>query len=412
MDGPISKVLQSGVSTVELELWRVHAEHIKKVCGDGGKRRGRQTYHPMIMNWAIAFLAHTSSSTYNEVAKIMMLPNISTVYRKTAELITSKNDKAYCMHMNTIRSISDRARLENWTSHQRIGAIAQDSANINSGIEHDYVSNALKGGDESHSVATLSRMFQALAQKMKDAERDENAEQQQEVQQENSILDNLPLAEEHLVFKFSSIDPQIKCSEIVTSVNVTKVTSGIISSVMIALRDLLPMVGLQIGMATSDAAGCNWVSYRDTLSTHTFRDALPHEILDKYPTVDFDPKCLMTDPVTNQWIIFLPNMPHLTKNIVTSLELSSSKNSKRNLMYGKVPVNMGMIEEIWLKCDGASGQLHPVLHNIDKETEAGVIWTVGDQPDVRARSGREGLHDDTEVAEIRAIRRRVRIANP
>ena len=208
MDGPISKVLQSGVATVELELWRVHAEHIKKVCVDGGKRRGRQTYHPMIMNWAIAFLAHTSSSTYNEVAKIMMLPNISTVYRKTAELITSKNDKAYCMHMNTIRSISDRARLENWTSHQRIGAIAQDSANINSGIEHDYVSNVLKGGDESHSVATLSRMFQALAQKMKDAECDEN-EQQQEVQQ-NSILDNLPLAEEHLVFKFSSIDPHIK----------------------------------------------------------------------------------------------------------------------------------------------------------------------------------------------------------
>ena len=43
--------------------------------------------------------------------------------------------------------------------------------------------------------------------------------------------------------------------------------------------------------ATSDAAGCNWVSYRDTLSTHTFCDALPHEILDKYPMVDFDLKC-------------------------------------------------------------------------------------------------------------------------
>jgi hypothetical protein len=111
MDGPISKVLKSGVATVELELWRVHADHNKKVCGDGGKRQGRQTYHPMIMNWAIAFLAHTSSSTYNEVAKIMMLPNISTVYPKTAKLITSKNDKAYCMHMNTISSISDRARL-------------------------------------------------------------------------------------------------------------------------------------------------------------------------------------------------------------------------------------------------------------------------------------------------------------
>jgi hypothetical protein len=118
------------------------------------------------------------------------------------------------------------------------------------------------------------------------------------------------------------------------------------------------MVGLEIGMATSDAAGCNWVSFWDTLSTHTFRDALPREILDKYPTVDFDVKCLMTNPFSKQWIVFLPDMPHLTKNIVTSLELSSSKNSKRNLMYGKVPLNMLMIEEVWLKCDGASGQLH------------------------------------------------------
>jgi len=167
MEGPISKVLQSHhpTSSVELALWKVHAEHISNVSNDGGKRRGRKAYHPMLMNWAIAFLARTSASTYNEVAKIMMLPNISTVYRKTAELITTKNDKAYCMHMNTIRSISDRAHRENWTSNQRIGAIAQDSANINSGIEHDYVTNTLKGGDESHSIATLSRMFSALAQK-------------------------------------------------------------------------------------------------------------------------------------------------------------------------------------------------------------------------------------------------------
>ena len=166
------------------------------------------------------------------------------------------------MHMN---SISDRARCENWTSHQRIGVIAQDSANINSGMEHEYVTNTLKGGDESHSVATLSRMFSALAQKVKDAECNEG-----EGVQQNSILDNIPLAQEHIIFKFSSIDPQIKCSEIVASVNVTKVTPGVITSVIIALCDLLPMVGLHIGMATSDAAGCNWVSYQDTLSSHTF----------------------------------------------------------------------------------------------------------------------------------------------
>ncbi len=83
------------------------------------------------------------------------------------------------------------------------------------------------------------------------------------------------------MFKFSSIDPRVKCSEIVASVNVVKVTSLIITAIMISLQDLLPMVGLENGMATSNAAGCNWVSFWDTLLTHTFRDALPHEILDK-----------------------------------------------------------------------------------------------------------------------------------
>jgi len=356
IDGPISDALRSDSATEGLEIWQIHSEHISKVSSDGKRKRGCQKYHPMLMNWAMAFLSRTSRRTYNEVAKIMMLPCIGTVYRKTAEIISTKNDKAYCLHMNTIRSISDRADREGWTCHQRIGVIAQDSANINAGIEHDYVTNTLKGGDESHSVATLSRMFQSLAQRVKAAQCNENVIDT-EIGQQNSILDNLPLAEEHLIFKFSSIDPRVKCSDIVASVNVTKVTSGVITSVMIALRDLLPMFGLEVGMATSDAAGCNWVSYRDTLSTHTYRDALPHEILDMYPTVDFDVQCLMADPATKQWIIFLPDMPHLTKNIVTALELSSSKNSKQNLKYGVVPVNMQMIEEVWLKCDGASGQL-------------------------------------------------------
>ena len=222
-----------------------------------------------------------------------MLPNISTIYQKTAELITTKNDKAYCLHMNTIGSISvsDNAHHKNWLSYQQIGTIAQDSANINSEINHDYVRNTLKGGDKSHSVVTLSWLLQALAQRVKDAQCNENKTVQQ-----NSILDNLPLDQEHLVFEFSSINPQVKCSEIVASVNVTKVTPRVITSVITALRDLLPMVDLEIGMAMSDTTGCNWVSYGDTLSTHTYRDALSQEMLDEYPTANFDVKCLMADP--------------------------------------------------------------------------------------------------------------------
>jgi hypothetical protein len=63
----------------------------------------------------------------------------------------------------------------------------------------------------------------------------------------------------------------------------------------------------------------------------------------------------MVNPVTKQWIFFLPYMPHLTKNILTSLELSSSLNLKQDLRYGNAP--MQMIKEIWLNCDGVSDQL-------------------------------------------------------
>jgi head-tail adaptor len=44
--------------------------------------------------------------------------------------------------------------------------------------------------------------------------------------------------------------------------------------------------------------------------------------------------------------------------------------------------------------------MYPALNNTDKETEAIVVWTVGNQPDVRARSGQERLHHGAEVAEI------------
>jgi hypothetical protein len=52
-------------------------------------------------------------------------------------------------------------------------------------------------------------MFQALAQKVNDSQCDKNVQEDNEVAQQNSILDNLQLAQDHLVFKFSSINTQV-----------------------------------------------------------------------------------------------------------------------------------------------------------------------------------------------------------
>jgi hypothetical protein len=187
-----------------------------------------------------------------------------------------------------------------------------------------------------------------MAQKVRDAESGggKSGSATMVTQQQSSILENLPLAKEHLIFKWVSIDPDIKCSEIDTSINVTKVTAAVITSIMISLWDTLPIFDLELRMATSDVAGCNWLSFGDMLSTHTHRDALPLWIPDKYPDIDYDVKCLMKDPVSKQWCIFIPDMLHLTKNIVTCFELLSSQKSKRKLQMGNVPMNMDMIEEV------------------------------------------------------------------
>ncbi len=116
---------------------------------NGRKGQGQKgvKYHPLLMNWAIAFLAHTSARVYAEVAKIMMLPHISHVYSKRAKFVSMQNDKAFGLHINTIRSIHEHASRKKWMQHQRIGTVVQDSANINATIKHDYVSNMLKGGN-------------------------------------------------------------------------------------------------------------------------------------------------------------------------------------------------------------------------------------------------------------------------
>jgi hypothetical protein len=332
MDSPITEALEKGSAREALELWHLHSEHISQVHANGGKGRGwkRVAYHPLLLNRAIGFLAGTSGRVYGEVAKIMMLPHISHVYRKTAKLISTRRDKAFGLHVNTIRSISERARREQWTHHQRIGALAQDSANLNATIKHDYVSNMLKGGNQTYCLATLSQMYQTMARKVRDAQELENENEggATAADQPASILENIPLAEEHLVFKWVSIDPDVKCSDIVASINMRQVSAAVITSMMIAHRDTLPMFSLKMRMATSDAAGCNWVSFWDTLSMSSFRDALPRQIFNKYPDIDYNVRCLMKGPVTGQWCIFLPDMPHLTKSIVTCLKLLSSSKSK------------------------------------------------------------------------------------
>jgi hypothetical protein len=108
-----------------LELWQVHADHIANAQQNGGKGSGfkKLYYSSTIMYWAMAFLAHMSNTIYKEVAKIMMLPDISHIHRLTEKIVSTHSCKTFCVHIKTIQSLQEHAIHEKWTPHQMIGVI-------------------------------------------------------------------------------------------------------------------------------------------------------------------------------------------------------------------------------------------------------------------------------------------------
>lgn len=118
----------------------------------------------------------------------------------------------------------------------------------------------------------------------------------------------------------------------------------------------MPIFGFAVSHGASDAAGCNWLSFKN-LADLPISKLLPADLMSKYESIDFDIEIVHEDPVSGEYIIFLPDMPHLIKNVVTALELSSNSKSKRDIKFGKCPVNLGMSQEVWEALGGLLCQL-------------------------------------------------------
>ena len=177
MDETITTALKEGNAEEELDLWELHRAHINQVWKNGGRSRHKKApVHPTVLNWAIAFLAKTSVSVYKEVANIMQLPDISYIYRKTNELVSTTADRGYSLNLQTIRTMGERANKDQWSENARKGVLAQDSCSLSAGIEHDHVSNRLIGGDETHRLGNLSNMFHLMAQQVRDVPSEESNE--------------------------------------------------------------------------------------------------------------------------------------------------------------------------------------------------------------------------------------------
>lgn len=169
-------------------------------------------------------------------------------------------------------------------------------------------------------------------------------------------MDNLKLADQHLVAMISSIDPSVKCCEIIGSINVETVSAPVMFRMTSLITQTLPNYELCNIANLVDAASPNWKALLAD-STHAAKDFLPAELMAKFSKIDYSMKHIQRDPVKNFPIVNSPDPLHLGKNICTALEKSDSKCSKRYIKYKGCPMNLGMIQLCWLATGGNTAQL-------------------------------------------------------
>lgn len=121
------------------------------------------------------------------------------------------------------------------------GVLAQDSDGENAAIVHDYVIYAEGWRSDSCHFFTIisnSGITDEGDGGIKWWQYAEELWVYSGTVQQSSILENLPLAKEHLVFYYISLNPVIKCAEIVASpVSMKKVTAAVITQLIIQLRE-------------------------------------------------------------------------------------------------------------------------------------------------------------------------------
>jgi len=361
----------------EMELWKLHFVHLGNVAKKGKKTRGIR-YHPKLLDAAIMIHAMTSNSTYEKLQEIFMLPDRSHICRKSAEMVATKSNTLRNVHTHTLATMDSLFdELGYPVGHfAREGKLSFDAVNANPVLEHDSKSNKLMGMDQSMSVSVVKGQFESMARSMAtmaDADASGGTETSSadsdnagsdadanvaEDPEDIAIIDNLRMADQHLCFRWTSLHPDVKVSEIVATIDVGCVTPEVVSAMSKEVIDMMSATyGLDTDATFADDATENakYAAVFSKLPAEGLIDAiLVEEYKDK---VDFSIKVAFTDLTTGNITVILPDMPHLVKNMVTAMELSSTPSSKRDLYFdADNPVNLNMIKAVWKATGGKSNQ--------------------------------------------------------
>ena len=180
-----------------------------------------------------------------------------------------------------------------------------------------------------------------------------------------SILDMIHLANEHLVVMWTSAFPkrEWKCSEVVASTDVEKVSAQIVHSMTTLVCDTIQNYGNGKASLFSagnvvDAHSSNWKGLL-AVSSHSARNFLPKELMDEFPVIDFAIVHVVEDLVTGRPVVQIPDLLHLTKNVVTALKYSWLGSHKRWILYKGCLFHLGFVKDCWVVTGGGTNQLHP-----------------------------------------------------
>ena len=172
----------------QMIMWKSQLLHLLRVFKNGGQTRGIPVI-PDMLTWSIEFLARTSVKTYEEARKLMKLPHISYVYKCSAKIISTANERAFSLCLQTISSISLRADREEWDDNARIGFLALDSAGTSSGVQWDYRLHKMTGQCNAHKFEPLTNKFNMMANQLKEDRLKEKELEEGEHQEEDFVSD-------------------------------------------------------------------------------------------------------------------------------------------------------------------------------------------------------------------------------
>ena len=164
----------------------------------------------------------TSHSVYKEIAQVIHLPSPSYVLRKTKDLVRAQCVKNNCaVNLRMVETMSEKLIYADDVIDV-YGSLGFDDMYIKAGIGWNINQTNIVGMDPQLSYDVITNEFRKSTNDTVQDTTDKDKDKEDEV-----ILDKIPLAKHHVVFKFTPFDNKLrKSSFIVASESIAKVTPG------------------------------------------------------------------------------------------------------------------------------------------------------------------------------------------